>query len=480
MIQSGKTQEQAADKAGIDVKTGRKYLRAGKSPSQMLKQSRSWKTRANPFEDVWPQIVTLLQNEPALQGKTIFEYIQEKFPGKFKESQLRTLQRKIRKWRSTEGPTKEVYFSQIHYPGQLCASDFTDMNQLSVTISGKYFKHMVFHFVLTYSNWEHVSICFSESFQSLSAGLQNALWDLGGVPVKHRSDRLTAAVNNLGNKAVFQKSYLNLMNHLGIKPEHTNPHSGHENGDVEQSHHRFKVAVDQALMLRGYRDFNSVEEYRNFLQEIIRKKNLRRMDRFQEERKILKPLPSRRLEDCIILLVSVSKGSTITVAHNVYSVPSKLIGERVTVRLFPDYLELFHGDTKIEEIPRISGENRHYIQYRHVIYSLIRKPGAFENYKYQSDMFPATIFRMAYDALCSQDPVIAVKEYLNILYLAATENEEQVETILQKIIDSGQKISASQVKNELHNFCESSGGLSLEIENPDLSSYDSLLEAGYV
>ena len=108
---------------------------------------------------------------------------------------------------SHRGSSKEVFFDQIHRPGQLAASDFTHMNDLHVTLAGEPFDHMIYHFVLTYSNWETATVCFSESFESLSQGLQNALWELEGVPQMHRTDRLSAAVNNLGDRDLFQQRY---------------------------------------------------------------------------------------------------------------------------------------------------------------------------------------------------------------------------------------------------------------------------------
>ena len=88
-----------------------------------------------------------------------------------------------------------MFFAQTHEPGRLAESDFTHMSELGVTIAGEAFDHLVYHFVLTYSNWEAGTVCFSESFASLREGLHNALWELGGVPRRHRTDRLTAAVN---------------------------------------------------------------------------------------------------------------------------------------------------------------------------------------------------------------------------------------------------------------------------------------------
>lgn len=169
----------AAAKAGMCEKTARKYRRSGKLPSEMVKPH-TWRTRADPFADVWDEVQEMLTNNSGLEAKTVFEDLQRRHPGEFPDGQLRTLQRRIRAWRALEGPEREVFFAQEHAPGALCQSDFTHMADLEVTIAGQRLEHLVYHFVLTHSNWETGTVCFSESFENLSQGLQNALWELGG------------------------------------------------------------------------------------------------------------------------------------------------------------------------------------------------------------------------------------------------------------------------------------------------------------
>jgi hypothetical protein len=206
------TQEIAASKVGMDVQTARKYLKAQRLPSE-LKLPRHWRTRQDEFTGVWPEISEQLRTNPALEAKTLFDALQRQYPDRFADGQLRTLQRRIKTWRATEGPSQEVYFAQEHRAGELCESDFTHLTELGITIAGEPFAHMLYHFVLTYSNWETGTICQSESLASLSEGLQNALWELGGVPRLHRTDRMTAAVNNLTEQAEFQKNYESLLRH---------------------------------------------------------------------------------------------------------------------------------------------------------------------------------------------------------------------------------------------------------------------------
>ena len=321
------------------------------------------------------------------------------------------------------------------------------MNKLGITIGGRPFDHLIYHFVLTYSNWETGSICFSESFESLSEGLQNAFWELGGVPEMHRTDCLTTAVQKTSHPDEFTRRYQDLLDHYRLKGCKTNPDSPHENGDVEQRHYRFKKADDQALLLRNSRDFADRQEYEQFLCKLFKQLNAGRNKRFLEEQTVLHRLPKNRIEACKKSTPSVGPSSTIRVNHNVYSVDSRLIGERIQVRLFIDHLQIWYGQKKIDTLPRLRGEGKHAINYRHIIDSLIRKPGAFENYRYRDDLFPTSRFRIAYDNLKQRhSQSIATKQYLNILYLAARESETSVDDVLRMMIDKDMNICGEQVE----------------------------------
>src|SRR5580658_2200977 len=417
-----RNQEIAAAKAGMDPTTARRYLGLERLPSE-LKKERPWRTRGDPFSEVWEAVQKQIEESPGLEAKTLFEWLQREYPGRFSDGQIRTLQRRVKLWRVTEGPAQEVYFGQVHVPGRLCASDFTHMTELEITIQGQTLVHLVYHFVLTYSNWEAGTICYSESLESLTEGWQNAVWELGAVPVRHRTDSLSSAVNNMSNLEEFNQRYEAVMRYYGVKPEHTNPASGNENGDVEQSHHRFKRAVDQALMLRGSRDFASVEEYAQFLKKLMAQRNAGRRERLGEELQVMRELPARRMESAKRERVRVDSGSLIHVDRNAYSVNSRLIGEQVEARLYLDRVEVWYGQKKVEDLPRLRGRAKHRVDYRHIIEWLVREPGAFENYRYKEDLFPSSRFRMAYDALQETAPSQAVKEYLKILKLAAEEGE---------------------------------------------------------
>jgi hypothetical protein len=465
----------AAIKAGMDEKTARKYRMLGKLPSELAKRQ-TWRTRKDPFEDAWSAIKLMLEINPGLEAKTLFEDLQRRHPGQFADGQLRTLQRRIKIWRASEGPPKEVFFTQIHTPGQLGQSDFTSMNKLGITIGGQPFDHLIYHFVLTYSNWETGTICFSESFESLSEGLQNALWKLGGVPEDHRTDCLTTAVQKTSHPDDFTRRYQDLLDHYGLTGCKTNPNSPHENGDVEQRHHRFKRAVDQSLLLRNSRDFTDRHEYERFLRRLFEQLNAGRKGRFLEEHAVLHRLPKHRIDACKTSTTTVGPSSTIRVNHNVYSVNSRLIGERIKVRLFMDHLEIWYGQKRVDLLPRLRGESKHRINYRHIIDSLIRKPGAFENYRYRDELFPTSRFRIAYDELKKRHSQLqATKQYLNILYLAAKESETAVDAVLRMMIDKNIAISNKQVEALVQSSEPVPVVTEVLIPAVDLTCYDQLL-----
>jgi hypothetical protein len=464
----------AATKAGMGEKAARKYLRSGLLPSQM-KEPRDWRTREDPFADVWPEAEALVKDAPRLEALTIFQELQRRYPGQFQDGQLRTLQRRIRIWRGLYGPDSEVFFPQIHQPGIQAQSDFTTMNALEVTLGGLRFPHLLYHLVLPYSNWEYVQVCFSESFESLSAGIQNALWFLGRVPAgHHRTDNLSAATFKGEERREFNEAYTALMRHYGMKPTKNQSGKSHENGDVEQSHYRVKERVDQALLLRGSRDFISRGEYEAFLRKIFCDRNLGRSKRLQEELAVMNPLPAHRLNDYREFTVPVSSWSTIHVAKNAYSVPSRLMKYEVMVRLHAERVEIHFAGQRVVEMERLRGQGKARINYRHVIGSLVRKPGAFENYRYREEMFPSTVFRQAYDEIQRDDPRHASRRYLKILEWAATHSESAMEQSLRLLLDAGEDLDFGRLAEMSE--CPVEKPLDIHIPLPDMQAYDSLLE----
>ena len=431
----GKTQEQAAARAGMSVRTARRYEQRGTLPSQR-DQPRRYRTRRNPFADDWPWVEQQLTRDPALQGTTLFAVLCERRPEQYQAAQLRTLQRQIATWRAHHGPAREVVFTQVHRPGIVAQSDFTHLTDLGVTLAGIPFAHLLFHLVLVYSNVEAVHLVLSESFEALAEGIEVALWQIGGVPQQHRTDHLSAAMRPLDGAGRSQATarYAALMAHYGMEPTTNNLGVAHENGDVEQAHFRFKQAVDQALRIRGSREFSDRAAYGRFLQELVRQRNLTRHARFAEEHAVLRPLPRAPLDLCREVRVPVSRGSTIQVLRNTYSVPSRLIGVIVIVRVRAETLEVSQGTTHLLTIPRLLGERQHRIDYRHISASLARKPGAFAQYRYRDDLFPTVTFRRTYDALVQAVPHRADRDYVRLLHLAAGTSEAAVEEIREDLL----------------------------------------------
>lgn len=472
---TGKTQEQAADRAGMSVRTARKYEQLAKLPSQ-LKQPRTHRTRPHPFEADWPWVVAQLERDPALQAKTLFADLGQRSPGRYQPNQLRTLQRHIATWRAQHGPAKVVIFEHVHQPGQMGQSDFTHMEDLQITLAGVPFPHLRSHFVLTYSNVEAVTICFAENFEALAEGLETCLWQLGGVPQQHRTDNLSAAVVKIGptGERVFTDRYLDLMAHYRMQPSTNQPGEAHENGDVEQAHHRFKQAVDQALRMRGSCDFADRAAYARWLHELVRQRNLTRQQRWAEEHAHLQPLPTMPLDPAQDVSVTVSRFATIRVLRNVYSVPARLIGQTLLARVRAETIARSLGMNPLLVFPRLRGTQQHQIDYRHIIDSLLRKPGAFAQYRYHDALFPSVVFRQAYDQLRQQQPQRADKEYVRVLHLAASTSEHEVETALSLLLESA-TLPTHEAVRELVQGRPRPRVPQLSPPTLELSSYDALL-----
>jgi hypothetical protein len=284
-------------------------------------------------------------------------------------------------------------------------------------------------------------------------------------------------VNKTGHREEFTRRYQDLLDHYGLNGCKTNPNSPHENGDVEQRHHRLKKALEQALFLRGSREFADRCEYEQFLNKLFKQLNAGRRKRFLQEQAVLRRLPERRIESCKKMTMTVGPSSTIRVNHNVYSVDSRLIGEGIKVRLHMDRLEIWYGQKKVDTLPRLRGEGKHDINYRHIIDSLVRKPGAFEDYRYRDDLFPTSRFRMAYDSLKKRHALrVAARQYLNILYLAARESETAVDDALRMLIDKNMPISDERVKMLVHSSEPVPTVTEIHIPAVDLTCYDQLLK----
>lgn len=427
-------------RADLDVKTARKYLRLGKLPSE-VREARYWRTRADPFEPDWGEARVMLEDAPELEAKILFEWLCERHPGKYDEGQLRTFQRRVQRWRALEGPAQEVYFPQDHKPGVRLETDFTWMTSLGVTIRGELFPHLLCHSVLAYSNWQWGSVCHSESLLALKKGVQTTLVRLGRIPREHWTDHSTAATHVIGGEGdrwEFNRKYMDLMNHFGMKACTINTGKPHENGDVESANGVLKRRVEQHLLLRGHRDFESVGAYEEFLYGVMDRANRQRQKRLSEELAVMRHLDVGLLPEYRVEEPRVTSWSTVQVARNTYSVPSRLKGGRVRARVYEDRVEIYYAGVLQITCRRLTGEGKHEVNYRHVIDSLLRKPRAFRDYKYRSNMFPTEPFRWAYDALSEAlSAWTADMEYLRILSLAARTMETTVDSALRELRQEG-------------------------------------------
>ncbi len=428
----GQTQVQASAKVGMSERTGQR-IDSGRISAQEKKE-RHWRTRKDPFAEVWDrEIVPLLEKQPALDATTLFEDLQDRHQGKFGNGKKRTFQRRVKAWKALHGPDKEVMFRQVQEPGRLGLSDFTQLKGVEVTINGEPLAHRLYHFRLAFSGWSHLKVVLGgESYTALADGLQEALWRLGGAPQEHRTDSLSAAYKNLtaDEQEDLTERYEALCAHYGMAPTRNNRGVGHENGAVESPHGHIKRRIEQALLLRGSADFASVDDYRLWLEGIVRRFNRRCREALAVERGQLNTLPSRRTTDFTEQVVPVTTASTIEVKRVLYTVPSRLMGERLRLHIFDARIEGYIGSVRAVTLPRVyavSHERRaRCIDYRHVIASLARKPQAFRYSQLRDDLLPNATYRRIWAELDARlEPRAACKRIVGILALAARADCEQ-------------------------------------------------------
>ena len=338
----------ASIRAGMDRKTARKYVREEKLPSELV-GPRTYRTRTDPFAQDWAWVEEQLKASPTLEAKTLFEALCERRPEAYEEGQLRTLQRHVKHWRAESGPDKEVFFPQQHRPGEAAQTDFTCGTELGITILGVAFAHMLCHFVLPYSNWQWATVCASESIAAIKRGVQAALFRLGRHPTWHQTDNSTAATHRIGpGSRDFNDDYVAAMTHFGMKPRTTAIGEKEENGDVEAGNGALKRRLEQALLLRGERDFESVEIYESWMQGVCAKANAGRTKKVSEELAVMEVVDVSRLPEHIEIDVTFTARRTIRVAHNAYSAPSRLIHETLRVHLYERRIDVHYGP--VEEL----------------------------------------------------------------------------------------------------------------------------------
>jgi len=454
----GRRQEQAAAKANLGSRnTVAKYEGLGRLPSQ-LKRPRVYRTRPDEFAADWPRVEQMLQDAPELEAKALFEWLcaEQPRPGgtRYTPGQLRTFQRRVTAWRGLH-QTQVATLEQIHEPGEIMEMDGVWLSELDVTIAGQFFKHMLIHCVLAYSNWEWGRVVQSESLGAVRLGLQSSLLKLGYVPQIVQCDNSSAATRRLGMQEesaegkprTYTLDYLHLLDHYGLVPQTIHVANPNENGDVESSHGVLLRALKQALLLRGSREFATIESYESFLFGLMDRRNRTRQARLAEEMAVMKPLQATPLATSVKHKVRVSRGSLIQMLHKTYSVPTSLIGKEVTVYVHEWSLDVYYAGQLVDTLPRLIGQQLHQVNYRHLIDTLLRKPGGFRRYRFREDLFPRLIFRCAWEQLNSwHTPRRADLIYLRVLHLAAYTLESDVAAALEGLVERGRPWDENEVK----------------------------------
>jgi hypothetical protein len=466
-------QEAAAAKVGISERTARRLERLERLPSQ--RGPRTWRTRSDPLAAVWDtEVLPMLREAPGLTAVTVLEELQRRHADVYANGVLRTLQRRIRHWRALEGPEREVYFAQRHEPGRLGLSDFTHAGELEVHIAGAPFDHLLYQFALAYSGWRHVAVVLGgESFLDLSGGLQDALWELGGAPHEHRTDSLSAAFRNLAEHDDLTRRYGWLCAHYGMVPSRNNRGASHENGSIEARQGTLKHFVEQALLLRGSRDFDSLEAYRGFLGEVTARANARIAKALEAERACLRPLPPRRTNEYEEVDARVTKFAVFTVRGVIYSAPSRLIGHRLKVRVYAERIEAMLGGSCVLRAPRAL-RGAQVLDFRHVLPALKRKPGAFVRWRMRDALFPRSEYRDTWQRLQARLPEArAAKIMVALLELAQSAGEATVAHRLGESAIAGELPDPEQLRAELSPRTPLQPAVNVHL--PPLAAYDQLV-----
>ena len=479
--QQGHSQVTSAAKADISERSGR---RIEKGERKSIPTEHNWRTRQDPLETVWEkELVPLLEKQGRLTGLTLWEYLEDEHPGEFPHSVLRTLQRRVKHWKATQGPEKEIIFRQSVPAGHQGLSDFSHPNT-EITIKGEVLPHLLYQFRFAYSGWRYVQITLGgESYCALAEGLQSALFLAGGSPIEHRTDSLSAAFVNRAEEQKLTESYDALCDHYNLRATRNNRGVSHENGAIECAHGSFKRRLAQALKLRGSTDFASIKDYQTFLNKITERLNKRCKTRFEEEKSALQALPAERFMDYSELSLKVTRSSTLEIKRVLYTVPSRLIGQRVKVHVHHNRLELFVGQTltlKLTRIYPVAGKDRaRCVNYRHLIHSLSAKPQAFRFLQFREELLPGDNYRKLWEH-CNQqfESTEACKWIVGVLRIAADHDcEEKLGDELFTLIHNDKPLPALKVLQERY-----LGGKPVPIipeRQQDLASYDHLLQGGW-
>ncbi len=420
------TQTVAAAKAGISERSAR---RIDQQAHQPLKQERRWRTRKDPLAEVWDSIVLpLLESSSVLTPVGIFDYLCEHHTAQFDPRARRTLERRIGRWRQLHGPAQSVMFVQTHEPGERGIADFTWVKE-PVTIAGQVLRHKLFHYRLVASGWAYVQVTYGgESFSALSDGLQKAFRTSGGVPRQLRTDSLSAAYKNRQEQDDFTERFVGFCHHYGVQATRNNRGVAHENGAIESPNNHIKQQLKQALLLRGSHDFTNRDAYEAFVQAVVARRNRRVSTAFTAEQQHLQPLPVYDSSTYTEHTLRVSRTSTIALKRVTYTVPSRLIGSRLMVRLSDARLELWCSGEHTLTLPRIHArgqQRQRSVNYRHVIESLVKKPRAFRHAQWRDELLPSDDYRRIWqhvDQTLSADK--ACHYIVRLLHLAKKSDRE--------------------------------------------------------
>ena len=480
---SGKKQTTAAAEAGVSERTARRL--EGRGGRRVPPGHRQWRTRSDPFAQVWEsEVVGELERHPDLSAVVLLEWLQERHPGAYPDALLRTLQRRIKAWRARCGPDKEVMFPQVHEPGLRGLSDFTVLDGVEVQVAGEVLTHRLYHFRLAYSGWCHVRVVLGgESYPALAEGLTEALERLGGAPAEHRTDSLSAAFANLDPdaRADLTERYRALCEHYGMRATRNNRGRSHENGSIEAAHTPLKRRLRQRLALRGSAQFDTLADYRAFVEGVTVGINRRNAARIAAERPALQVLPCQRGVDYSEAVVRVTSSSTITLRKELYSVPARLIGESLRVHIYDDRLVLHHGGQELLTLPRVRpGPDRRRcrrIDYRHVIAWLVRKPRALAGLAFRDELLPGADWRAIYQRLSAElDTAEACKRVVAALALAAEHDcAEALGADYLAALERGHRPSLPELQARLAPTSPRDAVASLNVTQHRLADYDALL-----
>ena len=466
--QLGKAQSISAAKSGISERSGR---RLEKSALILTPKPRHWRTRIDPLQAIWEsELLPLLQQQPALSGLTLWEHLDDHYPGQYAPSLLRSLQRRVKFFNVTQGQDAPI--------GQQGLSDFTHPDT-PVTIAGRAFPHLIYQFRLAYSGWRYAQITQGgESYSALAQGLQNALHLMGGSPLTHRTDSLSAAYINDSQKQHLTQRYAAFCAHYGLKATHNNKGISHENGAIETAHRSLKHRIQQAIKLRGSSDFAGIEQYQALINQCIKRLNDYTTTKFTQEQLTLQPLPSTRFMDYSAFTVKVTTSSTIEVKRVTYSVPSRLVGQTINVHLTHDWLTGYIAQTCVLDLPRVypdkKGQRARSIDYRHVINALAAKPQAFRYSVYRDELFPDDNYKQLWQQVdASMESQQACKWMVSVLKIAASQADAR--RLGQTLLAQSIAHKLPDLKQLQAQFLPAQASPDVSVNQHDLQAYDQFI-----